>query len=129
MPEKISSENKVYLLDPSALETIRELQAPTGNDLLKQIFDIYLEETPKQLDALRQAAAQQDATGLSQVAHSMKSSSTNIGATELSKICAVLEKKARENNLKTITTDVSDLGLMAQQVLDEIEQVWLKKMS
>ncbi len=126
MPKTEDSENKPFLLDPSALETIRVLDSSHG--LLKQIFSIYLEETPKQLVALNEAIRQQNASCISNITHSMKSSSANIGATELSKTCAVLEKKARENNLETITKDISNLGLMAQQVLDEIEQVWLKKL-
>jgi signal transduction histidine kinase/DNA-binding response OmpR family regulator len=75
---------------------LRELQAELGGaDALRQLIATFLEGSPRFLAALRDAAARNDASGMRQAAHALKSSSAMLGATALSNQCAELEEASR----------------------------------
>ena len=83
------------VLDRRVLRQLSELQ--TGNDsvLLASILNIFMTESPKEVAAMAQAVNAADTTGITRVAHSLKSSSANIGATSLSQLCADMEAAGR----------------------------------
>ena len=87
-------------LDQRALAQIRAMQRPGSPDLLGKIIDLYLENSPGSLRQIRDAVAGQDGDALRQAAHSLKSSSANLGATELAAICKELEQRGRERRLE-----------------------------
>jgi HPt (histidine-containing phosphotransfer) domain-containing protein/HAMP domain-containing protein len=61
----------------------------------------YLDSTPQLLTTLRQALACGDAPAVQRAAHSLKSSSINVGATALAAHCKELEALGRANTLAT----------------------------
>ena len=86
-------------LDEQALKQIRALRKPGGPDLLKRIATLYVTNSRVLIDALRAAIIAGDAPAAHQAAHSLKSSSANVGATELTKLCAALEAAAKAGKL------------------------------
>jgi two-component system, sensor histidine kinase and response regulator len=86
-------------LDEQALQQIRVLRKPGGPDLLKRIVELYVVNSRTLIDALRAAIIGDDAAGVLQAAHSLKSSSANVGATALAELCATLEANAKAGNL------------------------------
>ncbi|MEW6572968.1 MAG: ATP-binding protein [Bacillota bacterium] len=82
-------------VDAGVLEGLRKLQVEDGPDIVSQLIDIYLSDTPPRLAVLRQAVAEKDTSALFQAAHSLKSSSANIGALRLAAICRDLESMGR----------------------------------
>ncbi len=85
------------ILDPAALEAIRSIGQP---GLLAKVIALYRSETPKQLAQLQQAAAARDCPVLFRAAHTMKSSSRNLGGTRLGSACAACEAQAKAGNLE-----------------------------
>jgi CheY-like chemotaxis protein len=83
-------------IDREVLNTIRALQRQGKPDLLRRVINIYLEDSLKLLEALRQALSQGDGVGLKRQAHSLKSSSANVGALQLAELCKELEAKGEE---------------------------------
>ena len=59
--------------------------------ILTKVINIYLKGAPEQLESIRQAVTQDDGSALERAAHSLKSSSANLGALQLSEICRELE--------------------------------------
>lgn len=86
------------LLDPKTLANLRALQRPGGSDVLRQIVHLYLEKAPQLLDLLREAVTRNDAAAIFRLAHSLKSSSGNVGAVTLVKLCQELEMMGRAQN-------------------------------
>ncbi|GIV59863.1 MAG: hypothetical protein KatS3mg043_0952 [Rhodothermaceae bacterium] len=72
------------------------LQEATGHDadFIREVLSSYLEETPQQLAAMRQALEQADWKTLERLAHTLKSSSGTCGAEELARACEQLEAGA-----------------------------------
>jgi len=63
--------------------------------MLQKVATIYLDHSPTLLSALQQAVAQGDTSTIQQAAHSLKSSSGNIGALTLADLCKDLEMMGR----------------------------------
>ncbi len=81
------------------LAQVRALQRPGQPDLLGKIVGIYLQESPRLLQQMRDAVDREDGEALRRAAHSLKSSSANLGATELAALSKVLEHRGREGRL------------------------------
>jgi HPt (histidine-containing phosphotransfer) domain-containing protein len=64
-------------------------------ELLARVINLYLVESPKLMQKLKQAARASDAPEMARSAHSLKSSSANVGARMLSRYCEDIEASAR----------------------------------
>lgn len=60
-------------------------------DVLEQIVDVYLEHAQNQLNTLAAAIETADIKTQNRIAHTLKSSSANLGARDLAAICQTLE--------------------------------------
>lgn len=87
------------VLDPKALNNIRSLQGEGTEDILTQIIKLFLDDTPDQITRLNQALESKDAGTVRNIAHSLKSSSANLGAMKLSELLKKLEENGRNNAL------------------------------
>jgi len=82
-------------LDPRSLDQVRALQRPGAPSLVEKVIRLYLANTLELLAAVRTAMLQRDSEALRQAAHSLTSSSANLGATTLAERCHALEAEAR----------------------------------
>jgi HPt (histidine-containing phosphotransfer) domain-containing protein len=83
-----------------------DLRAMLGNDI-DRLIDVFLEDTPRIISALEDAAARPDFDALRDAAHSLKSSSANLGAIALSAAAKRVEMGAREKSLERPAVDVA----------------------
>lgn len=83
----------------SALDNIRSLSRDSGDALVHKVVTAYMGDTPRHLHALRQALGGLDAESVRRVAHSLKSSSANIGAARLATLCRELEQLGRAGSV------------------------------
>ncbi|MEO6421595.1 MAG: response regulator, partial [Candidatus Nitrotoga sp.] len=84
------------LLDFQALDRIRALQRPGAPNILNKVITMYLENTPKLLDVIRDAVARCDCTAMGRAAHTCKSNSANLGALRMAGLCEEMEQYSRE---------------------------------
>ncbi|MEM7466120.1 MAG: response regulator [Pseudomonadota bacterium] len=96
-------------LDGATLDSIRALQREGGPDILAKVIHLYLKNSPSMLEKLQEATATGNAELLRGTAHSLKSSSANIGALQLAELCADLEKMGRD---KSLDGAMSTLGIL-----------------
>ncbi len=89
------------VLDAKALENICALQRPGAPDLLATVIRHYLTLAPQLLQTLREAIARGDHLTMQQTAHSLKSSSANLGALAVASLCKDLETMGQQKNLDT----------------------------
>jgi HPt (histidine-containing phosphotransfer) domain-containing protein len=100
--ESTGSNGYSSVIDREALDDIRALQRPGMPDLVGKVINKYLSYSPTLLQALRQAASEGNAPAVQEAAHSLKSSSANLGATRLAAQCKELELLARANTIEPI---------------------------
>jgi CheY-like chemotaxis protein len=87
-------------IDYSVLEALRELQGEGEPDLLEEPIELFLEEVPAQLKALREAAERGDAQSVGRIAHTLKGSSGSLGAVRMAALCARLEGVGASGDLE-----------------------------
>ncbi len=66
-------------------------------ELFREIVQIFLEDTPKRIEALSQAVEADDADLIQKTAHSLKGASANLAAGPLRQASQVLEKVGRDH--------------------------------
>jgi len=110
------------VLEYEALEGIRSLQSEGAEDILTKIISLFLEDTPKQLKKLEQAIRDQDANKICSIAHSLKSSSANLGAIKLSLCFKNLEQKGRDNSLLMATKLFEETKIEFQNIIEPFKK-------
>lgn len=84
------------VLDPAALAQLRQLD-PSGNSgLLARVLSAFDASLTRLLGQLIEARKGADMAVYRHVAHTLKSSSASVGALELSRLCAEVEGRARD---------------------------------
>ena len=66
-------------IDPRVLASLDETWEEGEADLVVELIDLYLREAPQWVEAMRTAAASQNATLLRRAAHTLKGSSGSLG--------------------------------------------------
>jgi len=87
-------------LDQRTLDSLRALDAKGRSGILVRLIQLYLTRTPELLGQLKEAIDRGDATGTFKAAHSLKSSSANLGAVTLAEICREIETLGRAGTLE-----------------------------
>lgn len=90
----------VACVDASALAKISALQRSGQPSILHQIIALYLRNAKKLMESMQSSIVSKDATVLRRTAHTLKSSSANLGAFGLSDLCREMEMLAKTNNLE-----------------------------
>ena len=86
-------------IDPSVLDALIELQQVGSPDLVNQVVQAYLESSRELSAKLHAAIDSADAEGVVASAHSLKSSSANVGALNLTDMCKTLETAGLDGDL------------------------------
>jgi two-component system, sensor histidine kinase and response regulator len=87
-------------IDRKALEQIAALKPKGTADILHEVISSYLSSSMDLLRKMRDALPAGDARVLHRAAHSLKSSSANLGALALSGLCAELEAMCRMERME-----------------------------
>jgi signal transduction histidine kinase/CheY-like chemotaxis protein len=106
-----SSKNKLLesaVIDIAALKSINALDKSNAGELVKKIIQLFLDSLEKEVTFLITHPAT-DLVKLKEVAHSLKSSSANVGAHKLSVYCRELEHLASTQSINQSSDEVSAL--------------------
>ncbi|MGC2061770.1 MAG: ATP-binding protein [Thermodesulfovibrionales bacterium] len=90
--------DRLVTLDHKTLDRLARLQKGGAPDLVTRILSIYLADSSGLLSRLHKAVMEGSASEIQKAAHSLKSSSANVGAMQLSSLCKRLEAMGRVNS-------------------------------
>jgi CheY-like chemotaxis protein/HPt (histidine-containing phosphotransfer) domain-containing protein len=121
-----AAETAAGAIDFRVLEQFRELDPQGGTGLMRQIVDVFLQSSDQMVLQLQQAVAEGNAEALRQSAHSLKSSSANVGAQTLSELFRSLEGFGREGNLDAAEGLLDTMRLEYGRAVDELGQILAK---
>ncbi len=110
------------VIDTSALEAIRSLGGSNTPDLLDQIIRIYLESAAQLMASIRAGVQAADNDKVRKAAHTLKSSSANLGANGLAELCKKLELAARANAIATDAPALSEVETEYARVCAALQQ-------
>ena len=104
------------VLDAESLERLRELDPQGANGLLPRVLRAFDNSLERLLGQLADARERSDAVAMRHVAHTLKSSSASVGALELSRICADIERRLREQDTGELQPLLDDMVEQSRRV-------------
>jgi len=104
------------LINRHALENIRALSASNGDALLERVLQAYLEDTPTHLRTIKSAIDSGSTVQIRKAAHSLKSSSANVGADALAQRCREMEQLGRNDTTAGAAALLDDMERSFQAV-------------
>jgi HPt (histidine-containing phosphotransfer) domain-containing protein len=110
------------LLKQDALDKIRALQRPGSPNILDKIINLYLENSRELMQSIIDSIDWDDSASLQEAAHSLKSSSANLGAVKMAALCKELEYMGREGeacSAASLLDDIKTTGKLTQAALKE----------
>jgi HPt (histidine-containing phosphotransfer) domain-containing protein len=90
------------VIDPQSIENLRSLNPGDNDEFLREIAGIFLEDTPLRIAELEESLQTADVTKFARAAHSIKGSSSNLGAMALRAAAEKLEHQARSQGLAEV---------------------------
>jgi histidine phosphotransfer protein HptB len=96
MPETV-------VIDPQSIENLRALNPGDNDEFLREIAGIFFDDTPLRITELDESLLAGDVVKFARAAHSIKGSSSNLGAMALRSAAEKLEHQARSQGLVEIT--------------------------
>jgi two-component system, sensor histidine kinase and response regulator len=107
------------VIDPKALFRLKKLG---GDELVQRMIDLFLPHVQSKVEAARAAMASGQLEELERAAHSIRSSSGNLGAEELGRISGDIEKLASERRGDEVAPLVPTLEEAFARVRSRLEQ-------
>lgn len=104
------------------LAALGRLGEKTGEDVLGQVVESFLQRGQRDLEALRQALAHGDSPAFAAAAHSLAGSSGILGASGLAVGCAELERLARQEDLAACESRFPAVEQAYQAIADRLRQ-------
>jgi signal transduction histidine kinase/CheY-like chemotaxis protein len=84
-------------LDDAVFERFQLVQG--SGDLSAKLAEIFMRDTARRLEELRDAVGRADAPAVAQIAHAIKGSAANLGAQTMVQICTAIEANAAASDL------------------------------
>ena len=109
-------------IDETVLDRLAALQRPGKVGVVEQVVGLYLDDSGRALDALREALARHDLAIATQNAHNLKSSSSHVGATGLSIQFAALERAARAGDAERAASLLTSAEAVYARVCARLRQ-------
>ncbi|WP_049629923.1 Hpt domain-containing protein [Cellvibrio sp. pealriver] len=103
-------------LDLDTLNTLKQVM----EDDFSLLVDTFIQDSSDRIASLRQLIEGADADQIRRAAHSFKGSSSNVGALQLSALCAAMEKKALAGNFNGLAADLSQIEIEFAKVEDSL---------
>ncbi len=124
IPEKQSMEQEENAL---IIKEIGVKFCGGSEELYEEIIESYYEGSKKYRELLVQYYQEQNWKDYGMVAHTLKSTSMNIGAAGLSELAKTMEFAAKEQNIQELEANHEGLLQLLSQVLEELEKTLQKE--
>jgi HPt (histidine-containing phosphotransfer) domain-containing protein len=109
------------LLDPQALQRLHDLDPTGATKLMDRVVAAFGASVARLIPLLHSAQKAGDAAAVRLVAHTLKSSSSSVGAVRLSQLCADMEAAAKQGRTAELPEAIAALSTEVTAVLDALE--------
>jgi HPt (histidine-containing phosphotransfer) domain-containing protein len=110
-------------IDPEAIENLRSLNPDDDDAFLRDIIGIFLEDTPLRIAELKQCLQAFDQPKFTRAAHSIKGSSSNLGAIKVRVLAEQLEHHSRNSGLAGIDPLLASMDVEFAIAKAELEKI------
>jgi HPt (histidine-containing phosphotransfer) domain-containing protein len=97
-------------IDITALDAYREVMGDEADTFIADVIDTYLNSAVGLISTLHGSISSDDGKTFERAAHTLKSTSATVGATDLSALAADLEKLSKSDPLPGLASQVQAAG-------------------
>lgn len=109
-------------LDLSTLNSYRDFMGDDADSFIEDIIRSYLSDAPKLLETLKESMTNGDSARFVRSAHTLKSNSATLGATELAALAAELEQTGKTTPLQELAGQIDSTAEELGKVLQALQQ-------
>ncbi|MBZ0258610.1 response regulator, partial [bacterium] len=113
-------------LDLSMWDKIQALQSDPNDTLLHDVMENYVNDAQKAIQNLQTSIQNNEAKSIESIAHTLKSSSANVGAMRLSLYCKELEFNSHNNSLENASelyqAIANEYATVKERILEQLEK-------
>ncbi|UYL09926.1 ATP-binding protein [Bdellovibrio sp. SKB1291214] len=106
-----------HVVNPLNMDNLKQEDKRSGNMLLKEVVEIFNEESPAQIKKMREAIASKEYAKIPPIAHNLKSSAAVLGAMRLKELAERIE------NLDLKSTNEQQVTLLVDSLDKELSLV------
>jgi len=117
-----TSDPALDVIDDSVLESLVALPQSSDLDLVNQVIQTYIKSSLDLMTRLGEAIDRSDSECIRTAAHSLKSSSANVGATKMAELCASIETSTRKSDKASAATLQRQLQEEYLRVIDALNR-------
>ncbi|WP_345940575.1 Hpt domain-containing protein [Nostoc sp. UIC 10630] len=121
---KSSNSDLQEAIDQRFLQELQNMGGSDGEQLVAELIQIYLEDTPIRIQTIKEAIAAEDRSKLQKAAHALRSPSVSIGAVKLGNICETLENAAITQSLDQISELINHLESEYKNVITALQSFY-----
>ncbi|MEM5786894.1 MAG: response regulator [Syntrophobacteraceae bacterium] len=110
-------------IDPSVLDNLGSAFGSNSPNILSMVANLYFSNSPTLLEELRVAMNKTDIRGIGEAAHTLRSTSANLGANVLADLCRRVEERSRQGitgNMEELIQQIETEYLKVRAALREI---------
>lgn len=111
------------IIDPVAIEALKSINPEDGGEFLREIIQIFLEDTPARIAELDEALGSGDVAKFVRAAHSIKGSSSNVGAMLLQATAERLEHSAKDQGIQPMVPLIQRLKDEYALTADKLKEI------
>ena len=115
---------ELLALDTEQLKSLRELNEPGEPDLVTELIDIFIKQSPETLEALHAAVKKNDSKAIEKMAHKLKGSCANLGAEKMRSLCQKMEERGRIDVLEDSEALYQSIFSSYKEVIVILEKEW-----
>jgi HPt (histidine-containing phosphotransfer) domain-containing protein len=108
-------------IDSVVIEKLRAIDPDNELGLLDRLIDIFFCDTPKKIEMLRESIDRVDLDSAIQAAHALRGSSANLGARNLSNMCAYIEHRGYEGSFDKVKGIFAEVEKEFERVINALE--------
>jgi HPt (histidine-containing phosphotransfer) domain-containing protein len=113
----------IPIIDASAIDSLRELNPGDGGEFLREIVAIYVEDTPNRIADLKKSLAAGDLASFTRAAHTIKGSSSNVGAAVLRGVAERLEMLSKREGLGNLAPLIASCETEFARASEELRKI------
>src|SRR5262245_60346252 len=115
--------SEIPVLEPEAVANLRAINPDDSGQFLRELVNIFLQDTPKRIAEMQLYIAQNRPKDLSRAAHALKGSAGNFGATRLVSLSIELEQMGRTNALSGAQAKLAELQVQFERTQPALESL------
>ncbi len=105
----MNNENAVTALSQTIKNTLTNLIGDDESEIINELVQTYKKDTHELMQSLREAVTKHDLKAVTWATHTIKSSSSNLGANQLAELAYTLEKFGKAGDMAMITAQLNQL--------------------